>query len=458
MADANVSDAVLRFLRQTNKVVRAVRLDLRLRGDSDVLAKNSSALHIAAIYGLKYIMERLLDEGTPADPRDCHGQTPLMFATTRGYLSLVGMLVGRDDVDVNAQTYLNSLTSLILAAKYVQPRAVRILLEGGADANICSDGFTALRWAVRNLDMTSIERLLEAGADPDTVVEDGPIVFYALQSIASFPGSSRFRTESLRFLNLFHKYGANFKAKDNTKRTLLHVAAQRKEFAAVEMLLAEGLDPNAIDDTGQSPLHKALEFPRGTLSLENTAIVRSLLKKGSQLDSVDHRGNTPLHIAAAEINFDALDLLLDKGAKIDSVNNEGCTPFLLAVKSSRLKMARLLLRRGANLQDRDNEGATAVHMATRSLNFLKFLVEESGAEVNVKTNDGSTPLHWALNLIHSYNVEVARYLVAHGVDPEGKNINGLTAFEKPSSSKEEAKWLANIRQTLNEELLRGPIT
>lgn len=178
VTDANVSDAVLSFLSQTNNVMRAVRLDFQLRGDFDAstenffLAESFSTLHMAAIYGLKHIMERLIDEGAPADSRDCRGQTPLMFATMCGRLSVVEMLAERDDVDINAQTYPpESLTSLILAAKYVRPHAVRILLEGGADANICSNGCTALSWAVSKRIMKSIELLLEAGADPDTLDE-----------------------------------------------------------------------------------------------------------------------------------------------------------------------------------------------------------------------------------------------------------------------------------------------
>ena len=61
---------MLRFLSQTNNVIRAIRLDLQRREFSDILTKNFFTLYIVAIYKLKYIMKRLFDEGTLVDSRD----------------------------------------------------------------------------------------------------------------------------------------------------------------------------------------------------------------------------------------------------------------------------------------------------------------------------------------------------------------------------------------------------
>ena len=431
-------------------------------------------------------MERLLYEGTPADSRDSRGRTPLMLATLHGYLSVVKLLVERDDVDVNAQTdppY--SLTSLILAAERVNPRVIQVLLKGGADANTRSYHGTALNCAVNIRDIIGIGLLLEAGADPDTPDKFGtPVVFDAVQpsvfnSISQTMKINNLETEEeARFvvlsLKLFHRYGANIMAKDTSQRTLLHIAVQESNHAAVQMLLDEGLDPNAIDNIGQSPLHKIEGFSPerfGTQQiferpLAHSAqhmIVRSLCEQGSRLDTVDRKGNTLMHIGAASgCTFDAFELLLDKSVRIHAVNKMGCTPLLVTVSSCfptglAKEKARLLLNRGADLQDTDIDGASVVHWATSSLEMLRFLVEESGAEVNVKTYDDSTPLHWALKTIGSARLEVARYLIDRDVDPEARNIYGRTAFEDPDSGMGEAELREILMEPYREERPQSPL-
>lgn len=394
VAEANVTDAVLSFLNQMNNVIRAARLVPKLRGHSNLLAEHFSALRIASIYGLSHVMERLLYEGAPADSRDSCGRTPLMLATIFGHLSAVKLLVERDDVDVNARTNLPySLTSLILAAQRVSSRS-RV-----------------------------IQVLLQGGADAN---------------IRSYHG------------------------------TALNCAVNSRDIISIGLLLEAGADPNVIDDIGQSPLHGILKFRAFTFDSRRSnaqqTIVRSLCEKGSRLDTVDHFGNTPLHIAAAGgSTFDTFEFLLDKGAKIDSVNNNGCTPLLMTVRSCfpiclAKEKARLLLTRGANLQDRDIKGATVVHWATSSLEMLQFLVEESGAEVNAKTKDGSTPLHWALSSITgSARLEIAWYVIDHGVDPEARNIHGRTAFENPASEMGEAELREILMKPYREETPQSPL-
>ena len=462
LADKNITDAVLKFLKQLNNINRAVRLGLLLRQNPYRLPERFCAVHIAAMYGLTYVTERLLKEGALADSRDSRGWTPLMLAAMRGYLNLVKFLIRRSDVDINAHTGVPyNLTALILAAITSRSSIISVLLQSGADANLRSSRGTALHCAVRSSDIISTELLLEAGADPKIADENEiPVLFHAIST-----------TTSVQFMKLLGKYGANIMAKDSSQRTLLHVAADKSDLEVVQILLDEGLDPNAADDIGQSPLHKALDFHQkwhrpplflrpfsNSLSLKTTAIVRALAQKGSSSDIADQAGNRPLHIAVAgRSSVDALDLLLDGGAKIDTVNDKGWTPFLVAVKSFQLAKVRLLLRRGASLQDRDHEGATGVHWARSSLSMLKLLVEENGAEVNVTTNDGCTPLHWALRSQKSNDMDVARYLLDHGVDPEAKDVKGYTTFDDPGTELGEAKLRQLLAMTYQDEPSDSPL-
>ena len=103
-------DTVLSFLSKPNNVIRADRLGPRdnlLRDSpSEHLSLQHSALHIAAMYGLHYVTQKLLDEGSPAESRDFYGRTPLYLAAMLGEQRVVEILVARNDVNVNTQTNL----------------------------------------------------------------------------------------------------------------------------------------------------------------------------------------------------------------------------------------------------------------------------------------------------------------------------------------------------------------
>ena len=219
--DTLAVDTLLKFLNKPNNVIRAVQLSPDLRWYSVGHAEHLSGIHLAAMYGLKTATQKLLDAGASADSRDCSGRTPLF-----------------------------------LAAEGSHHQVVRALLQGGAEVNVRSWRGTALNCAVSSCNITSTQLLLEAGADPDTRDEEGtPVIFDAAKV--------RLETDEMaptaQFVKLLQKHGANLKARDTSQRTILHVAAEECNLEAVQMLLAEGLDPDVIDDTGLTPLHKVLD-------------------------------------------------------------------------------------------------------------------------------------------------------------------------------------------------------
>ena len=229
-----------------------------------------------------------------------------------GEEDVVKLLLARDDVDINTRTEPPfSMTPLYVATKGGHLEVMRILLQGGADIKIWSSepwsrGGTALNCALSRLDAASTELLVEAGADPDSRDEnDSPVIFRA----AKVPRTNSSRSAA-QIVKLLHKHGANLEVRDNSQSTLLHVAAEACDLDAVEMLLAEGLDPDAVDRMGQKPLDRVLDrlpplFPKSVTARDEfharqSAIVQLLSKSVSRLDSIEHSGETPLINVSSE--------------------------------------------------------------------------------------------------------------------------------------------------------------
>lgn len=76
--------------------------------------------------------------------------------------------------------------------------------------------------------------------------------------------------------------------------------------AAVRLLLEDGLDPNAMDDDGERPLHLAAR-------LDDSAATDYLLAKGADFGQVNFAGQTPLDVALAHSDR-VTELLADAGA------------------------------------------------------------------------------------------------------------------------------------------------
>jgi len=85
-------------------------------------------------------------------------------------------------VDVNARAWNTGYTPLIWAVQFNRLDVIKLLLEHGADADLCdAQGYTPLHWACRYADnRTAIALfLLEAGADAGSRRHDGKTLLEA---------------------------------------------------------------------------------------------------------------------------------------------------------------------------------------------------------------------------------------------------------------------------------------
>jgi hypothetical protein len=188
-----------------------------------------------------------------------------------------------------------------------------------------------LRRAARTGRVKVCKLFLEHGADPNAFEEGGghPIMVDAVKHPA--------------VVKLLIEHGANLRRRITWRgarsgqwiigdeATALHYAAQEGNLESVKLLIAAGLDPNAADDQGQTPLHIAVMFavmkPRTDAALRHPNVLGDPRQKEVyQFDQI-------------------VALLLENEASVSFVDKSGRTPLKLADEMKSPEEIRKLLRR-----------------------------------------------------------------------------------------------------------------
>ena len=210
-------------------------------------------------------------------------------------------------------------------------------------------------------------------------------------------------------------WGSNPNAANENGFTPLHAAASSGSKDAVQLLLDNGADPNAVgtattpygQDINAAPLDIALEkgsaeivelllskgaAPQGgspqSIPLIQAAeggkawIVQLLLNAGALPDTKSKSmGRTALMAAAAEGHADVVTLLLAKHADVNLQDDYGSTALHLAAMRGQAPVVQLLLRAKADTLAKDKEGFTALQMAVkRDQKAVVQLLSTGGAD------------------------------------------------------------------------------
>ena len=178
----------------TNQVAALLKEDPKLINARD--GDGKTALHWAALYGQKKVVELLLAEKADVNSLDGDGFTPLHWAAT-----------------------------------FNQSDAVKVLLANKADTNLKVQkyGWTPLRLAVIHGHMATAEALLNGGADPNVKDEENiPLLHQAI---------IRGKKEMVELL-LAKK--ANVNTKDSEGETALDEAEEQGNKEIIELLRQHG--------------------------------------------------------------------------------------------------------------------------------------------------------------------------------------------------------------------------
>jgi ankyrin repeat protein len=138
-------------------------------------------------------------------------------------------------------------------------------------------------------------------------------------------------------------------------------------------------------------------------------------------------GCSPLYMAAREGHVHAVRCFIkDLGADVNQVAKGGATPFTVAAEMKHLDVLRVLKVHGADVNKANDQGGTALFEAAQQgdMALCHCLVEQLGADVNVVTHYGLTPLMTASVFEHKM---IAKYLIKHGANPQASSNFGTAA-------------------------------
>jgi ankyrin repeat protein len=232
--------------------------------------------------------------------------TPLMLAAREGDVELARIIVGAGaDVDAAAGDGKTALATAIFNGNY---EVASFLVDNKADVDKAdAQRFTPLFWAVDRGNMETapnfpwmvtvdpmplIRKLLDAGANPNALVNNTP----------------------------------RARMREGSPRIVFATALMRAAFAAdlelVKLLLERGGDPKIISRDGETILSAAAGlafihgYHRGKSPEERLQVVKLFVELGNDVNQPDDYGITPLMAAANYGNVPIIQYLVDRGADL----------------------------------------------------------------------------------------------------------------------------------------------
>ncbi|PFX12763.1 serine/threonine-protein phosphatase 6 regulatory ankyrin repeat subunit B-like [Stylophora pistillata] len=353
------------------------RLENLLSRGHDVNSKDDNCvtpLRIAVLYRQSETVRYLLEKGADPFVKGNYKRNLLHLASYGGQVAIIDEMI-KQGLDINSKDG-NGDTPLILAAAFGGKKAVKYLLQRGADPTI--KGYYGRNALHAGNDVAIIEILLSSGVHIDTKDADGntPLIMAA----ANANGDA---------VNYLLTKGADQDVKGRLGRNTLHAAAQGGDVVIVETMLSHGLHINSKDSLGDTPLIIASACGK----LEAVCL---LLVKGAKPLITGQFGRNPLHAAAQCGHAAIIEKLLFHGAgMINSKDNDGNSPLRIATTSGKREAVQFLLDAGADLSVnmKNRFDTSLLHAAAKGgdVEIIKTMLSR-GLDANSKDSDGRTPL------------------------------------------------------------------
>lgn len=393
--------------------------------------KGRNALHYAAGFGKEDVVKTLIENNVNLFEADNANMTaldwPLKNTNFRPIADLImdawAKKLTAPGSNVN-QMDKTDKTLLMWAVIYQRDDLIEKLLENGADLNTLRDqsGKTALDYANPPLLQKLLTKIIDS-QKTDQPDQNGKTILMRVVQMGD--------QELLQ--KLLQRGGVSVNEKDKEGNTALHYVISTRNNNIRDLLLQHGADPFVENVQGLSARVLCTE---DLVSLWFTACLNRIDKDPTLIDIPDPSGKTLLIRAVDEGRDDIVDELLKKKADTMIEDINGDTALEYAVRSRNIGVIDLLLAHGADPNHKDQNGSTLLHLAVYSdhmgshLDLIEHLLDINPKMVNIKNVEGQTALHHAID---RQNSEIIEFLVKHGAKVD-KEITDFTMSKATPST------------------------
>lgn len=432
----------------------------------------NTALHKAVQGGQTEMVELLLQNHAHVNTTSEDGFLPLHDAVGNAYSTIIMMLLD-NGADINAKSK-NGNTALLIASKVKNKDIIRLLLEANSniqkqgsltmqssavkptsasnkliypqlDVNLGdSYGLTPLHLAAQDGHIDIVELLLQIDACVNVKNRHGFTPFHL-----AVKGGHIYITSIL----------LNNGAHINTElggATALHLKTAEGNLDFVKLLVEKGADVNIKTKAGLTPIHVAILYDhvnilkvlldgdaklneageQAVLALavrnKNINMVRILVKAGANMLIDNRNGTTVLHHSVCTGQVDLVKLLMEENVDVNAQDSRGYTPLHFAVIIENIDIVQLLLKGERNSTHVENRVPSVKEVAAEDEIHVRSLQRSTDniassvgnkINVNIQSDDGSTPLHFAV--VHEH-LDIIHLLLKNGANGTTLDVNGKT--------------------------------
>lgn len=441
-------------------------------------------------------LELLLSHGAALELRDSSGDTALRTALNWNRPDAVRLLHSRG-ADLRAIHPIMGDDTMTRAIHSGHEDNFKLLLELGADPNVralaivdrpgwialaiargmkwekpvTDEGATALHLLVRQQRESDIVLALLDGASPRVldrygvsprdyaleVCAPGDALYAAMGFDADPPMARELALQSVwqaaakkQFalaMELAKSSGFSLTIRNRLHQTLLAVACQLGDVDAVDALLAAGCEPSPDGPWDCKPLYAAM-------LRSDLATVQRLIAAGASVLGPDGK-IIGLHDALWNERAELVHALLEALGEQRVSESHWAELLSAVVIRQNLSLLKALHTHGAMLDAHFAFGGeTALHSACThypKLEMIEYLLTH-GADPNVRSDDGCTPLHQAAcySAHGEHFVEVVRLLHKHGARLDVADVYGRTPFTVASQENKLAFCKVLVEEPLAE--------
>lgn len=399
---------------------------LLLKGNAAPDQENTAGLkplHSAAKRNYVDVVKLLLEAGvspttpkTKATPRMCgnarsdFGDTPLRYATLAGHYETVMAMLSYIPSEYLERTLCWSVQS-------GNEKLVKSILDNTpVSPDATYDESTAVFMAAQQGLPAMVKALLDHGANPHA------------RSMNHSEGGVRF-AHGVKPFHFTPLHG--FTQRSNTSR---HKNKNHNADEVITLLIKAGLDVNAVDHEGSTPLLTLSRHSNG----EAATTMKVLLENGADPCVVDKHGQSVLYYCCRYCYFgtDEIEIVIAYGATINTTNLNSAKAPIFAAMDSKPPALTALLKHNVDCTVRASDtGHTIFHslVLSQSCDWDEKLdlIISKGINLNATDYEGNTCLHIApkSNSGGSHgSLSLLQKLISNGANLEARNHKGNTVL------------------------------